>query len=125
MPSNILAQKVPTYFSSKLFLTIWRSLMKMRLLQIFILVGFLSNTAMADGQAVYAKTCAACHATGVAGAPKLGDKNAWAPRIGTGVDALVASVTNGKGLMPPKGACMDCSNEDFKASVDYMISQSK
>lgn len=79
----------------------------------------------ADGQAVYQRACQSCHAAGVAGAPKPGDKEAWAPRIATGMDALVASVTNGKNAMPPKGACMDCSDDDLKAAVQYMVDQSK
>lgn len=99
--------------------------MKFKLLAACILGVIISNSAIADGLATYTKTCAVCHAAGVAGAPKLGDKAAWAPRISTGVDALVASVSNGKGVMPPKGTCMDCSEADLKAAVDYIISQSK
>ena len=77
----------------------------------------------AAGQQVYKNSCQSCHAAGVAGAPKLGDKDAWAPRIATGIDALVASSINGKGIMPPKGACASCSEEDLKAAVEYMVSQ--
>ena len=77
----------------------------------------------AAGQQVYKNSCQSCHAAGVAGAPKLGDKDAWAPRIATGIDALVASSINGKGIMPPKGACASCSDEDLKAAVEYMVSQ--
>jgi cytochrome c5 len=62
---------------------------------------------------------------GVAGAPKQGDKAAWAPRIATGMDALVASAINGKNIMPPRGACASCSDDDIKAAVQYMVSQSK
>lgn len=79
----------------------------------------------ADGKAVYEKVCVACHASGVASAPKFGDKAAWAPRIGTGRDALVASVTNGKGAMPPKGGAGDLKDDDLKAAVDYMLSAAK
>ncbi|MCK5479709.1 MAG: cytochrome c5 family protein [Gammaproteobacteria bacterium] len=89
----------------------------------------LSGAVLADGgapgQQVYQKSCQACHATGAAGAPKLGDKDAWAPRIATGTDALVASSINGKGVMPPKGACASCSDDDLRAAVEYMVSQSK
>ena len=85
--------------------------------------------AVADGGAagkqLYQKSCQACHATGVANAPKLGDKAAWAPRIATGMDALVASAINGKNVMPPKGTCMSCSDDDLKAAVEYMVSQSQ
>jgi len=79
----------------------------------------------ADGQAIYQKSCQACHAAGVAGAPKLGDKEAWAPRIAQGMDVLVVNATNGKNAMPPKGTCMDCSEEDLKAAIEYMVGQSK
>ena len=85
----------------------------------------LSGAVLADGQQVYQQSCQACHAAGVAGAPKTGDKDAWAPRIATGMDALVASAINGKGIMPPKGACASCSDDDLKAAVEYMVSESK
>ena len=79
----------------------------------------------ADGKAVYDKTCVACHATGVANAPKLGDKAAWAPRIATGNAALLASVIKGKGAMPPKAGAADLKDDDIKAAVDYMIAAAK
>lgn len=79
----------------------------------------------AVGVQVYQKSCQSCHAMGVAGAPKQGDKAAWAPRIATGMDALVASAINGKNIMPPRGACASCSDDDIKAAVQYMVSQSK
>ncbi len=83
------------------------------------------NAAAADGKAVYDKTCVACHASGVANAPKFGDKAAWAPRIATGRDALVASVTKGKGAMPPKAGAANLSDDDIKAAVDYMVGAAK
>lgn len=79
----------------------------------------------ADGKAVYDKTCAMCHATGVANAPKLGDKAAWAPRIATGRDALVASALKGKGAMPPKGGAQDLAEADVQAAVDLMLAAAK
>ena len=79
--------------------------------------------AAVDGQKVYQAACQACHAAGVAGAPKLGDKEAWAPRIAKGEDALLASVNNGLNAMPPKGACMSCSEADLRAAVEYMVEQ--
>lgn len=78
----------------------------------------------ADGKAVYDKTCVACHASGVANAPKFGDKAAWAPRIATGNAALLASVIKGKGAMPPK-AGTTLGDEDLKAAIDYMVSAAK
>lgn len=79
----------------------------------------------ADGKSVYDKTCAACHATGVANAPKFGDKAAWAPRVATGKDALVASVVKGKGAMPPKAGASGLTDDDIKAAVDYMLAAVK
>ena len=79
----------------------------------------------AGGAEIYNTKCMGCHASGAAGAPKLGDKQAWAPRIATGMDAMVASVINGKNAMPPKGACMDCSDKDLAAAVEHMVSSSQ
>ncbi len=93
-----------------------------------VLVGTLaagiSLAAAADGKAVYDAKCAACHAAGVAGAPKLGDKAAWAPRLKAGNDALVQSVIKGKNAMPPR-AGMNVSDDEIKAAVDYMVSKVK
>jgi len=79
----------------------------------------------ADGKAVYDKTCVACHATGVANAPKFGDKAAWAPRLATGKDALVASVIKGKGVMPPKAGAADLKDDDIQAAVEFMMAAAK
>jgi len=77
----------------------------------------------APANAVYTQSCAACHATGAAGAPLLGDAAAWGPRIALGIDELMNVTINGKGAMPPRGTCMACSDEDLRAAVEYMISQ--
>jgi cytochrome c5 len=74
---------------------------------------------------IYTASCAACHATGAAGAPKLGDNAAWAPRIKTGTETLYTSALKGKNAMPPKGGNAGLSDDDVKAVVDYMVSQSK
>ncbi|HQV41576.1 MAG: cytochrome c5 family protein [Moraxellaceae bacterium] len=74
----------------------------------------------AEIEAKYNKSCAACHNTGAAGAPKKGDKAAWAPRVKKGDAALFASVKNGLNAMPAKGLCMDCSDADFKSLIQYM-----
>ena len=63
----------------------------------------------------------ACHATGVAGAPKAGDKAAWEPRLKQGMEALYTSSLKGKGAMPPKGGAVQLSDADIKAAVDYMV----
>mgnify|MGYP001823148896 FL=1 len=78
-----------------------------------------------DGKEIYDTKCFTCHAAGVAGAPKLGDKAAWAPRIETGMDAMMVTVIKGKGAMPPKGTCMDCTDDELKATTQYMVDASK
>lgn len=78
----------------------------------------------AVGKAVYDKACALCHAAGVAGAPKLGDKDAWAPRIATGLDALVKVSIAGKGAMPPRGAST-ATDDELRAAVQFMVDQSQ
>jgi cytochrome c5 len=77
------------------------------------------------GEKVYQKSCAVCHGSGVAGAPKLGDKAAWAPRIGEGMDLMYKSALQGDGAMPAKGGNSALSDAEVKAAVDYMISKSK
>ena len=68
----------------------------------------------------YNKSCAVCHNAGAANAPKTGDAAAWEPRMAKGMDALVQTVNNGLNAMPPKGMCFDCSDEDYKALIEYM-----
>ena len=69
--------------------------------------------------------CAVCHASGLAGAPKPGDKAAWAPRLATGAAALLASATNGKNAMPARGGATDLSDAELKAAVEYLIGKAK
>ncbi len=77
------------------------------------------------GEAIYNAVCTACHAAGVAGAPKTGDKAAWAPRIATGNAAMLTVATNGKGAMPPRGGGADLTDDELKAAVEYLVSKSK
>jgi cytochrome c5 len=80
-----------------------------------------------SGEAVFKAACTACHSTGAAGAPKYGDKAAWAPRIAKGKDALYASGLNGvpgTGMIA-KGGCVACSDEEIHAAVDYMVAGSQ
>ena len=74
-----------------------------------------------DGEAVYNSACMACHMTGAAGAPIMGDVGAWAPRLEKGIDELYASSINGIGAMPPKGGFTNLSDEEVNAAVDYML----
>jgi cytochrome c5 len=79
----------------------------------------------ADGKAVYDKVCTVCHAAGVAGAPKYGDKAAWAPRAAQGKDALLQSVVKGKGAMPPKAGNAALTDDEIKSAIDYMLAAAK
>lgn len=80
-----------------------------------------------DGKSVYGKTCALCHASGLAGAPMPGNKDDWAPRNAQGRDTLYKHALEGftgeKGLMPAKGGNANLSDEEVKAAVDYMADQ--
>ena len=76
------------------------------------------------GKGLYDQVCAVCHAAGVAGAPKFGDKAAWAPRLAPGFDEVLKIATQGKGAMPPKGGST-ASDADFKAAVEYMVNAAK
>ncbi len=80
------------------------------------------------GKGVYGKTCAMCHAAGVAGAPKPGDKADWGPRIAQGKDTLykhaIEGFTGAKGLMPAKGAAPNLTDAEVKAAVDFMVDKS-
>lgn len=77
-----------------------------------------------DGATIYNTVCGACHNTGAAGAPKIDDKAAWAPRLALGKDALIKSVTNGKNAMPPKGGAT-LSDDEIKGVVEYVMSKAK
>lgn len=77
------------------------------------------------GQKRYEANCAMCHVGGLAGAPKFGDKAAWAPRLNKGVDALVKSVITGLNAMPARGGCTTCSDEELKLAVEYMLDKVK
>lgn len=88
-----------------------------------------SPAASRDAGQVYQAGCVTCHGTGVAGAPKVGDKGQWAKRVAKGRDALYASAIKGTqgaaGVMPPKGGNPSLSDAEVKAAVDYMVGQSK
>jgi predicted CxxxxCH...CXXCH cytochrome family protein len=73
---------------------------------------------------VYNASCLACHTTGAAGAPKLGDSPAWGARAAKGMDTLLSNAINGINAMPPKGTCAACSDDELKAAIEYILSQS-
>ena len=78
----------------------------------------------ATGEEAFKQVCSACHGTGLNGAPKIGDKTAWAPRIAQGKDTLYTHAIGGKGLMPPKGGTT-WPDATIRMTVDYMVSQAK
>ena len=89
-----------------------------------------ADTAVASsgpksGEEIYNGSCVSCHGTGAAGAPKLGDAAAWAPRIAAGMDSLLANATNGMNAMPPKGLCMACSEAELQAAIEYIVENSQ
>jgi cytochrome c5 len=83
----------------------------------------------AAGEETYNKFCFACHKEGIAGSPKLGDKELWGPRAEKGMATLIKHVTEGytgdAGIMPPMGTCMDCTEEDFRNAISYMLKQAE
>lgn len=74
-----------------------------------------------SGDQVYGKTCVACHAAGVLGAPKLHDAADWGPRVEKGIDVLLKHALEGFNAMPPRGTCGNCSDDEIKAAIEYMI----
>lgn len=83
-----------------------------------------ATAAAATPPALYASACAGCHASGAAGAPKVGDKAAWAPRLAQGIDGLTANAIKGKGIMPARGGSQG-SDAEIKEVVTYMVNNSK
>ena len=88
------------------------------------LLGMMS-TAQADIGQYRKNGCAACHATGAAGAPKVGDKAAWKARIAAGMGTVVSNAIKGKGAMPPKGGRTNLTDAQIKSIVAYMVDASK
>ena len=84
-----------------------------------------ASAANADGKKIYETTCTVCHGAGVAGAPKLGDKAAWGPRLAPGIDALYKAALSGKGAMPAKGGNTSLTDAEVKAGVDYMAAAAR
>lgn len=73
------------------------------------------------GQTIYDQFCMACHTTGAAGAPKIGDDNAWPQRLAKGRTVLNDHAINGFNGMPARGTCMDCSDDEIIAAIDYLL----
>ncbi|MBU6485833.1 MAG: cytochrome c5 family protein [Betaproteobacteria bacterium] len=85
----------------------------------------MASAGSVEGKKVYDGTCHVCHATGLVGSPKFGDKAAWAPRIATGMATLYNAALHGLRAMPPKGGNANLSDAEVKAAVDYMTAAAK
>lgn len=81
---------------------------------------FMFNTAQADVTGKYNASCATCHQAGVLGAPKTGDKSAWASHLKKGMNTLINNTKNGYKNMPARGLCDDCSDADYEALIKLM-----
>jgi cytochrome c5 len=80
-----------------------------------------TETAERSGEEIYNGKCAGCHTSGIMGAPKYASLADWTSRIDLGLDKLTDSAIAGKGGMPARGTCMDCSDNDIKVTVQYML----
>ena len=87
------------------------------------MVEAVAEVAAFDVESTYQMSCFACHGTGAAGAPIMGDADAWSERMAKGMDAVMVNVINGINAMPPKGLCMTCSDDNLQSLVSYMSSQ--
>ncbi len=84
-----------------------------------------ATASLETGKTVYQATCSVCHDTGLAGAPKLGDKAAWSVHTAEGIEHLMHVAIHGEGGMPPKGGNPALSDEEVRAAVNYMLEQSR
>ena len=74
-----------------------------------------------SGDVIYNSLCIACHSTGLANAPKAGDSAKWSALMEVGMDSLVDSAKKGKNAMPPMGTCADCTDEELKNAIQFMV----
>ncbi|MDQ7988986.1 MAG: c-type cytochrome [Candidatus Dactylopiibacterium sp.] len=80
-------------------------------------------TGPMSGEEIVTKICSACHGTGVSGAPRMGDKAAWAPRLAEGMNTVYNIALNGKGAMPARGGRPTLSDDEVKSAVDFLVKQ--
>jgi cytochrome c5 len=85
----------------------------------------MAANAERTGEELYNTKCGVCHAAGVAGAPLFGNAEEWAPRAAKGIDGLLATAKSGLNAMPPMGTCMDCSDAELTAAIQYMLDAAK
>lgn len=90
-----------------------------------VATGPVPGAAPRSGDEIIASVCGGCHGSGVMGAPIIGNKGQWAPRIAQGKDTLHKHAIAGIRTMPPKGGCATCSDEEIIAAVDIMIAKAK
>ena len=85
-----------------------------------------AKTSVGVGEKIYAEYCFSCHTPGLNGAPKLGDAEAWAPRIALGKSLLLQTTIEGiPPAMPPRGICMSCTDEELIQAIEYMVVESQ
>jgi cytochrome c5 len=88
-----------------------------------------ADVDLAAGEVIYNKYCHICHKDGIAGAPKLGNKELWGPRAEKGMTTLIKHVTEGytgdSGVMPMKGTCMNCTEEEFRNAISFLLSKAE
>jgi cytochrome c5 len=87
--------------------------------------GEVTPAMLAQGKAVYEKTCSVCHATGVAGAPKFGEKAAWKEHVAHGLEHMAEIAIRGEGAMPPRGGNPKLSDAEVRAAVAYIMENSR
>lgn len=103
--------------------------MKTHLFWIGLILCALTGCSSSEGKEIYLKNCAGCHDRGVAGAPSIGDKNAWAPRLARGEKALIMNSIQGytgkAGIMPARGGNSSLSDEQVRAATLYLLNNSR
>lgn len=90
------------------------------LLVVVLPMGATTSLAAQTPEAIYRQTCSVCHDGQIASAPRKGDAAAWAPRLAKGKDVLLENVLKGYSVMPPKGMCFNCTNDDLRGVIDWM-----
>lgn len=76
-------------------------------------------------KALYIQSCYGCHSSGAAGAPRSGNTEQWAPRMQKGLDTLLVNTKNGLNSMPPRGMCMNCSDDDYRALILFLSGEAE
>jgi len=88
-------------------------------------VAAVAASAARTAEDIYNSNCMACHMTGASAAPILGNVEQWAPRIARGIESIYSNAINGLNVMPAKGLCLSCTDDEIRAVVDYMVAASQ